>query len=168
MSMFMSTIEGKIDAKGRVSVPAVFRAAIIAQTGVIPTGSVAQPHSIFVYPSFTENTIEGGGIHLSQSYNQMVDRLDPFSEEYEAMASVLFGDSHTLTFDADGRVSLPDALLQHAEIDKSLCFVGMGSKFRIWNPEAYAAHRAKARATALENRALLKSLSTPPPGGSKI
>lgn len=166
--MFMSTIEGKIDAKGRVSVPAVFRAAIIAQTGVIPTGSVAQPHSIFVYPSFTENTIEGGGIHLSQSYNQMVDRLDPFSEEYEAMASVLFGDSHTLTFDADGRVSLPDALLQHAEIDKSLCFVGMGSKFRIWNPEAYAAHRAKARATALENRALLKSLSTPPPGGSKI
>ena len=168
MSMFMSTIEGKIDAKGRVSVPAVFRSAIIAQSGTSQTGSVVQPHSIFVYPSFTEMTIEGGGVNLSQSYNQMVDRLDPFSEEYEAMASVLFGDSHTLTFDADGRVSLPDALLQHAEIEKALCFVGLGSKFRIWNPGAYAEHRARARATALENRALLKSLATPPPGGSAI
>ena len=161
MTRFMSTIEGKIDAKGRVSVPAVFRSAILAQNG-----GAAGPHSIFIYPSFTEMTIEGGGVSLSQHYNQMVDRLDPFTEEYEALASVLFGDSHTLTFDSDGRVSLPEALLHHAQIDKAVCFVGMGSKFRIWNPEAYADYRAKARARALEDRSLLKSLSVPPPGGS--
>ena len=159
--MFMSTIEGKIDAKGRVSVPAVFRSAIIAQNG-----ASSETPSIFIYPSFTEATIEGGGPVLSRAYNEMVDKLDPFSEEYEAMASVLFGDSHTLSFDAEGRVSLPEALLHHANIEKALCFVGMGSKFRIWNPDAYAAHRANARAKALENRALLKSLSGGPPGGA--
>ena len=32
MTMFMSTISGKIDAKGRVSVPSVFRSTISAQT----------------------------------------------------------------------------------------------------------------------------------------
>ncbi|HCD16535.1 MAG TPA: division/cell wall cluster transcriptional repressor MraZ, partial [Rhodobiaceae bacterium] len=50
-----STITSKIDAKGRVSVPSVFRSAIAAQNG-----DVASPHGIFVYPSFTENAIEGG------------------------------------------------------------------------------------------------------------
>ena len=102
----------------------------------------------------------------SSWFSRPSDRLDPFTEEYEALASVLFGDSHTLTFDSDGRVSLPEALLHHAQIDKAVCFVGMGSKFRIWNPEAYADYRAKARARALEDRSLLKSLSVPPPGGS--
>ena len=56
VTAFMSTINSKIDAKGRVSVPSVFRSAIAAQNG-----DVASPHGIFVYPSFTENAIEGGG-----------------------------------------------------------------------------------------------------------
>jgi MraZ protein len=155
----MSTIEGKIDAKGRVSVPAAFRAAIIAQSG--DTGD--QP-SIFIYSSFTEPTIEGGGPALYRTYSEMLNRLDPFSEEYESMSDALFGGGSILTFDAEGRVSLPEPLLAHAGIDKTLCFVGMGERFRIWKPETYAAYRPRARAKALENRNLLRSLASGPPG----
>ena len=39
MTMFMSTISGKIDAKGRVSVPSVFRSAISAQNGAAQSGA---------------------------------------------------------------------------------------------------------------------------------
>ena len=60
----------------------------------------------------------------------MVDRLDLFAEERDALATSLFADSHHLTFDVDGRVSLPETLLAHANIDKSLCFVGLGESFR--------------------------------------
>ena len=94
VTAFMSTITSKIDAKGRVSVPSVFRSAIAAQNG-----DVASPHGIFVYPSFTENAIEGGGQSLMNDIGAMVDRLDLFTEERDALATSLFADSHHLTFD---------------------------------------------------------------------
>ena len=163
VTAFMSTISGKIDAKGRVSVPSVFRSAIAAQNG-----DVASPHGIFVYPSFTEDAIEGGGQSLMNDIGAMVDRLDLFTEERDALATSLFADSHHLTFDADGRVSLPETLLSHANIDKSLCFVGLGGKFQIWNPDKFANFRANARNMALEKRTMLRSLSAQagPPGSS--
>lgn len=157
MTMFMSTVTSKIDAKGRVSVPSVFRSAIASQNG-----DVAAPHGIFVYPSFTEGAIEGGGQSLMNDIGTMVDRLDLFTEERDALAASLFADSHHLNFDADGRVSLPATLLAHAGIEKELCFVGLGGKFQIWNPQKYADFRGKARALALEQRGLLRSLSAPP------
>ncbi len=163
VTAFMSTITSKIDAKGRVSVPSVFRSAIAAQNG-----DVASPHGIFVYPSFTENAIEGGGQSLMNDIGAMVDRLDLFAEERDALATSLFADSHHLTFDADGRVSLPETLLAHANIDKSLSFVGLGGKFQIWDPDRFAAFRANARSMALEKRTMLRSLSAQagPPGSS--
>ncbi len=167
MTMFMSTITGKIDAKGRVSVPSVFRSAISAQNGATQSGSpLPSPQGIFVYPSFTEGAIEGGGHALMNDIGTMVDRLDLFTEERDALAASLFADSHHLTFDADGRVSLPATLLTHAGIEKELCFVGLGGKFQIWNPQSFADFRAKSRAMALEQRGLLRSPANPsaPPG----
>ena len=99
MTMFMSTISGKIDAKGRVSVPSVFRSAISAQNGAAQSGA---PQGIFVYPSFTENAIEGGGHTLMNDIGAMVERLNLFAEERDALAASLFADSHHLNFDADG------------------------------------------------------------------
>lgn len=162
MKAFMSTVTAKIDAKGRVSVPSVFRSVIAAQNGD------AGPHSIFLYPSFTENAIEGGGQALMSDINAMVERLDLYSEERDALATSLFADSHSLTFDAEGRVTLPASLLDHAGIDKTLSFVGLGGKFQIWNPDSYAAFRARSRGTALANRNLLRSLAgTASPPGDK-
>lgn len=163
MTMFMSTISGKIDAKGRVSVPSVFRSAISAQNGAAQSGA---SQGIFVYPSFTENAIEGGGHTLMNDIGAMVERLNLFAEERDALAASLFADSHHLNFDADGRVSLPAALLAHAGIEKELCFVGMGGKFQIWSPQGFADFRSKSRTMALEQRGLLQSLSHAPPGGT--
>lgn len=159
MTMFMSTITGKIDAKGRVSVPSVFRSAISAQNGAAQSGAPPlNPQGIFVYPSFTENAIEGGGHSLMNDIGTMVERLNLFAEERDALAASLFADSHHLNFDADGRVSLPATLLAHAGIEKELSFVGLGGKFQIWNPQSFADFRSKSRAMALEQRGLLRSL----------
>jgi len=156
VAMFMSTISAKIDAKGRVSVPSLFRAVVTAQSP-----DLQGPHGIFVYPSFTVNAVEGGGRALMENINTMVERLDLFTEERDALAASLFGDSHQLSFDADGRVTLPEALLVHAQIIDKMCFVGLGEKFQIWEPERFAAYRADARQKAMENRTLLRSINAP-------
>jgi len=166
MTMFMSTIAGKIDAKGRVSVPSVFRSAISAQNGAAQTpAGPPTSQAIFLYPSFTETAIEGGGHALMNDIGTMVERLDLFTEERDALAASLFADSHHLNFDADGRVSLPTALLAHAGIEKELVFVGLGGKFQIWNPDRFAEFRSKSRAMALEQRGLLRSPAAEAPPG---
>ena len=161
MSMFMSTINGRIDAKGRVSVPSMFRSAIAAQNAVdgLAVTSTNGQNGIFVYPSFTESAIEGGGQALMGNISRMVERMDLFTEERDALAASLFADSYHLTFDAAGRVILPEAILAHAHITKELCFVGLGEKFQIWEPERFSAYRDVARQKAMESRALLRSNS---------
>lgn len=153
MTGFLSTVTSKIDAKGRVSVPAAFRAAASAQGF----------GGIYAYPSFTEAAIEGGGQMLMDNVSQMIARLDPYSEERDALAAALFADSHQLSFDGDGRISLPDVLLVHAGIDKTLTFVGLGAKFQIWEPARFEAWHIKAREKARQHRGLLRSLSGDPP-----
>ena len=153
----MSTMTAKIDAKKRVSVPAAFR-AVAGEQGF---------DGIFVYPAFTEVAIEGGGQTLIDDIDEMVRRLDPYSAEHNALAAALFSDSYRLPFDQDGRVILPEFLLAHAKIAQDLLFVGMGQKFQIWSPSAFAAWRAQARTLAQENRGLLRSLRRRAPTGDE-
>jgi MraZ protein len=139
----------------------MFRSAIAAQNAVdgLAVTSTNGQNGIFVYPSFTESAIEGGGQALMGNISRMVERLDLFTEERDALAASLFADSYHLTFDADGRVILPEAILAHAHITKELCFVGLGEKFQIWEPERFSAYRDVARQKAMESRALLRSNS---------
>ena len=160
--MFMSTVTAKIDAKGRVSVPSAFRAVVSAQSE-----TVSSAQGVFLYPSFTEQAIEGGGPNLMNNINQMIERLDLFTEERDALAASLFADSHHLIFDADGRVTIPELLRVHAGIETHMCFVGLGEKFQIWAPERYEAYRTQARAKAMNNRTLLRSLRASPETGGQ-
>ena len=146
MALFMSTVTNKIDAKGRVSVPAPFRSIVCAQGF----------EGVFCHPAFTEKAIEGGGQARMDQLLRYVSALDPYSPEREALAIAVMGDNTPLSFDQDGRVSLPKDLMEHAELESQVTFVGLGEYFQMWKPENYLVHRTRARALALEQRQLLQ------------
>ncbi|MDE1173432.1 MAG: division/cell wall cluster transcriptional repressor MraZ [Parvibaculaceae bacterium] len=147
MESFRGRFTNKIDAKGRVSVPAKFRAVAVAQ-GL---------NGIICFPSFQGPFVEGGGPALASTIDEMLDRLDPFSPERDALAAVLIGDSAELLFDSDGRIMLRDDLREHAGITDQISFVGLGRKFQIWEPGAYEAFRLDALERARAHGDLLKS-----------
>lgn len=147
MESFRGRFTNKIDAKGRVSVPAKFRAITIAQ-GL---------GGIVCFPSIQGAFVEGCGPAFSAVIDEMLDRLDPFSRERDLLASVLLGDSAELMFDSDGRIVLPEDLRAHANITDEATFVGMGRKFQIWEPRAYEAFRAEALEQARAHGDLLRS-----------
>lgn len=157
MESFRGRFTNKIDAKGRVSVPAKFRSVATAQglSGVI------------CFPSIGGQVIEGCGPAFSQIIDDMLERLDPFSLERDMLASVLIGSSMELMFDADGRVVLPEELRDHAGIKDEATFVGLGQKFQIWEPKAGAAFFADALAKARAHGDLLKSPLALGGGGGK-
>ena len=76
-----------------------------------------------------------------------IDRLDAFSEEAEDLQTIL-ADARQLTIDGDGRVMMPQDLLDYAGVSDTVMFVGLGKSFQLWQPDAYEAHRTEKRQRA--------------------
>lgn len=135
MTLFLSTYANKVDRKGRVSVPAPFRAALAAQSfpGVV------------LFRSSTHDCLEGFAFAAMEELASRLDHYDLFSSAQDDLATTIFAEAVQVPFDADGRVVIPDHLLKHAGIDEQAMFVGLGRKFQIWNAAAYEKRREHAR-----------------------
>jgi len=144
--LFLSTYINKIDKKGRVSVPANFRNLIRKD----------EFQGVVAYGSFIHNSIEACNMERIASINETIDSLDPYSEERDAFATAIFGGSYQLAFDNDGRISLPEGLLELASLKDKALFVGKGKTFEIWNPDNFKSYEENARKLALEKRSVLR------------
>lgn len=134
MEHFSDTIVNKIDAKGRVSVPAKIRQVLIAQGA----------ETVFLKRGDRHQAIEGFGPLLRRQLDERLALLDPLSLEYDALARSIFGRSTELGWDAEGRIKIPDDYLKFAGITDQVMFVGLGRKFQIWAPAAYEAWEKQA------------------------
>jgi len=145
--LFLSTFHNRIDKKNRVSVPATYRAAISAQ----------EFPGIIAYGSIMHQCVEACGMSRIQKMNERIDALDPYSAERDAFSASIFGDSVQLAFDGEGRVVLPDTLMQTANLSDTATFVGKGEIFEIWEPKAFESYMAQARELARAKRNTLFS-----------
>lgn len=134
MDRFVSTYTMRLDAKGRVSIPASYR-AVLAKDGT---------EFLYCHPSLAEPALDAGGNRLLAEIDALIDRYPPYSEAREELAAALYGTSETLRIDPEGRVVLSEGLKAHAGITDAVAFVGLGHKFRIWEPERLRAHLAEA------------------------
>ena len=123
--MFLSSYENKIDKKGRVSVPATFR-SYLSSMGY---------NGFISYPSFNHSALEACSQDRIEKLSKTIDSLNPFEEKRDFFATSILSESENLQFDTEGRVSLSDKLLLHAEIKNSVLFVGLGKTFQIWEPK---------------------------------
>jgi MraZ protein len=83
-----------------------------------------------------------------------LEGLDPlFSGAYNDLAAPLVSGASSLPIDENGRVRLPDELIEAAGFKDRVVFVGVGAKFEIWNPETYAPVKAQRLANAKAERA---------------
>lgn len=146
MALFLSTFVNKLDKKGRISVPASFRAALNGQnyTGII------------AYPSFVNKCIEACGMSRIEKLNESIDTMDPFSEERDAFATSILANCVQLPFDTEGRVTIPDDLLKEAGVKEKGVFVGKGSTFEIWNPVEFEKFAEASKKLAKEKRQKLQ------------
>lgn len=149
MDRFVSTFQNKLDAKGRVSVPAPFR-AILERDGY----RAGAAGGIYCYPSLDAPALDAGGERLAQKIDGLLGSLPDYSDERDELSLALYGDVQVLAVDGDGRIVIPGELRAHAGLDAKVAFVGLGDKFQIWNPERFEERRARARAKVHEHRKL--------------
>lgn len=150
MSIFLSKYINNIDKKGRVSVPAHYRATLNNESF----------NGVIAYPSFRNKCIEVCGISRINQLSQIIGTLDPYSEERDAFETIILGEAVQLPFDGEGRVILSKSLIEHAGIEDQACFVGKGVIFEIWQPQNFAEYLAQAREIAQNSRLTLKNIGT--------
>jgi MraZ protein len=141
---FVSTFVNKLDAKGRVSIPAPYR-QILAQQEL---------GALYCIPSFVSPSLEAFGNTLLSQFQQRLDKYDPlFSDNYDDEAQAVLAAAQPLNFDDEGRVRLPDDLIAHAGITERVVFVGLGQKFQMWDPVRFEPVQREriARARAARN-----------------
>lgn len=132
---FLSTVMGSLDSKGRVCIPATFRQVLAAQN---TTG-------VYLFPSYTDAALEGFGQVAMDGFSARLAGMDPFlSPQHDDLAVAIMGRVQQLPMDEGGRVRLPDPFIAHAGITDRIAIVGMGTKFKIWNAETYAAIEAES------------------------
>ena len=148
MDRFVSNYQLRLDSKGRVSIPAQFR-AVLARDGF---------QGLYCYPALDKPALDAGGNALMAEIETLINRYSPYSEEREQFAVALYGTSEVLKIDGEGRVVLSEPLKAHAGITEEVTFVGLGHKFQIWEPGRFRAELAEATEKV---RALKKQLGSP-------
>lgn len=143
---FIGTTEAKVDSKGRVFLPAMFRRVLASslenngEEGVKDkTGSAEVKNSSGGEMSlimrkdlfedclvlYTEQTWE-------QRMNELTSRLSVWSRHDQALKRRFSADAEWLTLDNNGRMLLPKRYLKMAGIEGEVTFIGMDDTIEIW------------------------------------
>ncbi len=138
--MFFSSHEGGLDQKGRVSIPASFRAAL------------GGANKVYLMPALDKSgCLEGGGEELLQYYRAIFARMAPGNPKRASFRAAVFSNIVELGFDSTGRIVLPKSLIEAAGLTDRVLFAGHDDRFQVWDPDRFAAYADKARDEAAEN-----------------
>jgi MraZ protein len=134
----------KVDAKGRVSIPAQFRRVL--EEGDPDWSAGQNPNLVIVQGRPGRRCLECFTIRAIEEIDEMVRALPRFSRDREKLERLLNTRSTYAQVDENGRMVLGQALREAAGLMDEAMFAGMGDKFQIWEPEAFAADQAELEA----------------------
>ena len=135
INRFLSNATNRVDAKGRVSVPASFR-AVLVERGI---------QELYCLQDFTYPAISVGGPDLLDRYERQIASVDPFSPEANRMSLLVHGGGVFMRLDAEGRLMVTDFIRDFTGIGTEVTFVGRADHFQLWRPQAFHEAQAAAR-----------------------
>jgi MraZ protein len=142
LNRYLGHVTNRIDAKGRVSVPAQFR-SIIQKAG----------HSeLYALRSLHLPALDVGGPELLTRFDKRLEHEDPFAETADDMSFYLHADGGFLKLDGDGRITVTDFIREHTGVSVDVTFAGANTHFQMWHPDQFEAHRTKVRQRLAEKR----------------
>ena len=134
MIMFLSSFEGIIDSKNRISIPSSLRTTIIQSK-----------EKIYLFRSLKYSCLE---VHLASKINALIksfDEKDFFSKKNDHFKTAILSDLEEITIDKDGRFTLRDSHKIFSKIKKEIIFIGKGNHFEIWQKDLGDLHKINSR-----------------------
>lgn len=139
----------KVDAKGRVSIPAAFRRVIEASDPDWREG--LRPNIIIVYGNDRQDWLEVYTISAAHEIDEQIEMMQRGSQERLLLEERMYGQTIETQIDEDGRLVLPQRLREKTGLSSEAFFISAGDYFKIWKPEAYA-QKAAVRSRRLADQ----------------
>ena len=150
MDLFVSTFNNKIDKKGRVSLPSLFRNALPKKNN----------NEIILFKSLKFKSIEGCSSERIDKISNRINELDIFSDDQDDFATSIFSEIIPTNLDKEGRFLIPENLKIYSNITKEVTFIGQGHFFQIWEPNAAIQRQQKSRERIIREKRTLGSILT--------
>jgi len=126
--MFIGEYNFSVDTKGRIAIPAKFR-AMLGKGAVVTRGL---DNCLSVYPK-TEWIVVAkklSSLPISQANSRAFSRL-------------MLAGAMAVEFDGQGRIVLPEYLRQYAAIGKKVVIAGLFNRLEVWAEDKWAAYRGQ-------------------------
>ena len=133
--MFLSSFEGILDSKNRISIPSTDRNTI----------SLSK-EKVYLFKSLKYSCLE---IHLASKINSLIksfDEKDFFSKKNDHFKTAILSDLEEVSIDKDGRITLRETHQIFSKISKDIIFIGKGNHFEIWEKKLGETHKKISRA----------------------
>ena len=127
----------KVDSKGRVSIPALFRRVI--ELGDPNYIEGLNPELVIVYGDHRRNYLECYTIQAINELDLKIDALPRGSMERRMLQRLFHGQSFPTMVDDTGRLVLPLKLRKKINLETEAFFIAAGDTFQIWKTETYEA-----------------------------
>lgn len=121
-SMFLGRFNHNLDAKGRLAIPAKFRAGLA--DGMVLTRGIDR--CLTLYP-----------VDDWQSLTERVRALPITDANTRAFRRMVFAEAVDLELDAQGRILVPPELRVYAGLERATVIVGVDVSIEIWSPERW-------------------------------
>ena len=132
--MFLSSFEGKLDSKNRISIPSTFRNTI----------SISN-ENVYLFRSLKYSCLE---VHLASKINSLIksfDENDFFSKKNDHFKTAILSELEEVSIDKDGRLTLRETHQNFSKIKKEIMFIGKGNHFEIWQKNLGENHKLNSR-----------------------
>ena len=147
MQTFIGNIEGRLDEKGRIFVPAGYRKILAeAESKRIVMRRDTDNECLMFYPEEVWN----------EKVEQLRQTLDEWDPEDQLILMQFMADAEYLEMDGQGRILLQKKNLETIGAQQDVLFVGMLNRFAVWAPETFAAKRLSQSELAARLRAKMK------------
>ena len=147
MNTFVGNIEAKLDEKGRIFVPAVYRKTLAEMgTKLMVMRRDTDNECLMFYPESVWN----------EKVEQLRQTLDEWDPEDQLILMQFMADAEYLEMDGQGRILLQKKNLETIGAQNDVLFVGMLNRFALWAPDTFAAKKLSQTELAARLRAKMK------------
>jgi MraZ protein len=126
--MFLGEFAHTIDEKGRLTIPAKFRADLTA--GLVVTRGIDL--CLEIYPM--------------EEWNKLAEKVSglPVTDRHaRAFRRFVFANASDAALDKQGRVLIPPRLREYASLDGDVVVTGLDTHIEVWNPSAWGEERGR-------------------------
>ena len=148
MNLFLSQYVNKIDKKGRVSLPSLFR-------NVLP---YENKNEFILVKSLKYPAIDGCSYGRIHKIAERIDNLEIFSDDQDDFSTSIFSEIIPTNLDKEGRFLIPEFLKKYSNISEEVAFIGQGHYFQIWEPKAVSEHQKQSRERLISQKKTLGSI----------